>query len=1248
MSFVSVKTNIKVWHWNVQSLKNKIDELRNLMTKYKPDIVLIQETWWQKSFQLNVIGYKCETRNRENRMGGGLVTYIKADIPYTRNPVNSKLPEILSIDIYDQNENIPISIINMYHSGNVLNKENWSDLFSSLKNKNTIFAGDLNAKHLAWGSPITDAQGYNLMEALDECALLVLNNGSPTREDRTRNTWSHLDVMFVNGKLVQNGEWRTLDFTMGSDHVLCEAEFHAPQVNVGNNFRSKFNTKKADWAGYQYETENQFRLLNTQEFNVESLYNKFVEILVDVANQFIPKTKDHPRRNATKIWWNDECKLAISDRKKALKAARRSGNLIDFISYKKVRAKCRQVISKAKQIAWQEFCSSLTPRDNNSKVWKVINKMSGRVQVSSLPVIEQDSICYSDPPKTADIIAEKFRHISSLENFSEIHLNSREKTLNKLDNITHVPLVINEEINSAEVRKALHSSKDSAPGSNGIMYSMLKNLGEIGQNILVILFSKIWNEGVLPQDWTKTILIPILKPGKNPKDPSSFRPISLECDVSKTMAKVINNRLKWWLENNEVLSPDQHGFRSHTGTEDALLRISNEIDLALANKQHTIAVFLDLEKAYDKLWIEGFIGKIKNIGLNGNILKYLENSLKNRTIRVAVGDSISNEKIMESGVPQGNPLSPTLFNIMLSDLEISNGNIQIAIYADDIVIWTTGYNLREMVGEAQEALREIEVWLTLWGFSVNPNKTKAMLFSQVKSQPLLYLDMFGENIQFVDEFKYLGVIFTSKLNWKKHFEYIENKCENTLNIVKRTIGNQWGQHGPAVTRLANALIYSKIEYAGCIFTNATKTDRASLERIKNRVSRLILGVKRSTPVHILLDMTNQIPLEMKYKQQLAISLGKAKCKNANSVLNVGQYTWKVGLYKSAKKTPFLKQIRPYQELPSPNNFSVVSPFPSWHFSPITVHEDLSPEKFPPDPSQKKPFFMNIITKLQYYLKIYTDGSKTLEGVGAAFCIPEFQIGKKYNLPKYVNIFTAELFAINRALEWVVDNGPARTVILSDSQSAITTLLNSALDGRPDLVIEIQALLIQARQNNIYVEFGWVPAHCGIEGNEQADKLAKQASENKNAQQILIPPSKSEYRSLIRNRTEDKWRKLWYRDQKGFFYKHLKPTEYKNCSSFKYRNVSSTVNRLRSGHCNTAQYNFKIGKHPSGRCEQCNVKEDVDHLLIHCKKYEGDRRVAIKKSSDIEMNFNLKNLLFSPKMSDILTEFLSTSGIINRF
>lgn len=217
-----------------------------------------------------------------------------------------------------------------------------------------------------------------------------------------------------------------------------------------------------------------------------------------------------------------------------------------------------------------------------------------------------------------------------------------------------------------ELKRALRRMRETTPGQDEISYYMIKQLSEESLRVMLEFYNKVWEMGVLPQSWKEALVLPIRKPGKDPSKPANYRPIALTSHVGKVMERMITDRLVYVLEKEGKLSPYQSGFRVGRGTMDPVMCLEGEIKKAQSNKESVIAVFFDIEKAYDMLWREGLMLKLEEMGTGGRMFNWISDFHKQRTIRVRVGDSVSSQEIIENGTPQGSVISPVLFIIMIN------------------------------------------------------------------------------------------------------------------------------------------------------------------------------------------------------------------------------------------------------------------------------------------------------------------------------------------------------------------------------------------------------------------------------------------------------------------------------------------------------------------------------------------------------------------------------------------------------
>lgn len=274
------------------------------------------------------------------------------------------------------------------------------------------------------------------------------------------------------------------------------------------------------------------------------------------------------------------------------------------------------------------------------------------------------------------------------------------------------------------------------------------------------------------------------KPGKDSKSPSNYRPIALTSQMAKTMERMINDRLTYTIESKGLLQNYQCGFRRGRGTMDPLVYLEDTIRRAQVNKETVMAVFFDIEKAYDMMWKEGLLIKLSQMGIKGRVFTWVKEFLSDRIIMVKINGVMSKRYQVENGIPQGSIVSPLLFSIMINEVfKQVEDQVEVALFADDGALWKRGRNIEYVVHKVQQAVDAVEQAIR-WGFRISVDKTKTMFFSKKKIPNEIKVKLSANKIERVDSFKYLGIWLDQRLTWTVHIQKIIDKCKKVINIMR--------------------------------------------------------------------------------------------------------------------------------------------------------------------------------------------------------------------------------------------------------------------------------------------------------------------------------------------------------------------------------------------------------------------------------------------------------------------------------
>ena len=710
-------------------------------------------------------------------------------------------------------------------------------------------------------------------------------------------------------------------------------------------------------------------------------------------------------------------------------------------------------------------------------------------------------------------------------------------------------------------------SHNTAVRPDEIHYEFLKQLPSCSLDFLLQAFNEVWVSGKFPTSWKQATIIPIPKPGKDSTDPSNYRPIALTSCLCKTLERMINTRLIWFLESNGLITNFQCGFRSKRSTVDHLVRLETFVREAFIKKEHLTAVFFDLEKAYDTTWKYGIMRDLSDFGLKGRLPHFIDNFLSNRNFKVHVGTTLSDLQGQEEGVPQGSILSVTLFSIKINNIvKALNPGVDCSLYVDDFLICYRSKHMHTIERQLQQCLNKIQKWALENGFKFSKTKTQCMHFCQLRglhNDPVLKLD--GVEIPVVDQYKFLGVIFDRKLSFIPHINYLKAKCHKALQLLRVVAHTDWGADKSTLLKLYKSLVRSKLDYGCFIYGSARKSYLRCLDSIHHQGLRLALGALRTSPVESLYVEANEAPLSLR-REKLALQYYTKlqSCQsNPSFDCTINPKYQDIFARKESAIPTFGIRIQSLLENSNiPNNNvheSIIPEVPPWTLYRPKVNLHLSHFSKSETPShifiQK---FNEIKDEHSYCTTIYTDGSKDNNRVGCAAIVNNLTI--KERLPSNASIFTSEIRAIDLALDVVSESEDDYFIIFSDSLSVLLSLHNMKVDN--PLILKLLEKLhhLSCAHKTIYL--CWIPSHIGIRGNEAVDMAAKESLNlDITASQVPYTDLKCHINHFISNKWQERWSSC--PDNKLF---KIKPTLGEWPPGFRNsRKEEVVLSRLRIGH-----------------------------------------------------------------------------------
>ncbi|CAL4142281.1 unnamed protein product, partial [Meganyctiphanes norvegica] len=562
-------------------------------------------------------------------------------------------------------------------------------------------------------------------------------------------------------------------------------------------------------------------------------------------------------------------------------------------------------------------------------------------------------------------------------------------------------------------------------------------------------------------------------------------------------------------------------------------------------------------------------------------------------------------------------------------------------FCDDGLFWATGKYLHIARDKIRRALACLTAWCKETGFKFSVPKTYYIVFTRkrVRRDPVMFLC--GSPITRQYHTKYLGMTFDSSLTWRLHILDLVERCKKPLALMRMIAGKRWGGDRQSLTLLYTSLIRSKIDYGSFLYATAADCHLIKVNRIQYAAIRIITGLMRCTPVGNLEAEANILPLHLRRDQLMLQYFGRVLRLENHPVTHLFNNFYNFAFYSSRPYA--LPVVGRAKELLTSSNMPLDNleqiPLADLHFIGVpAVRYNLL---------ANKKHFTNIQFRLQFhslqdtlysdYVPVFTDGSKMDGRTSFAFVVLDTVVA--HRLPSSSSIFTAELYAIYRAVKHISLSDWVRVVIFSDSLSALQAI--DSFSPKSHYMLKLQKLLALC-DKEIVLE--WVPAHVGIHGNDLADAAAKAAIQDDVV--ISIKLLYSDLRVLIRHFIFQCWQTNWSLSR--CWLRRLKPilgdwkSAYREC-----RREEIVLSRLRAGTCLfMVQHRFDTSI-PRDLCPSCDVYTNVFHILVRCPRLTVHRTGILAHLSANNLSQSVNNILGDDFPFSVLFTFLRNVAYFNR-
>ena len=780
--------------------------------------------------------------NKYRKNGGGVLIAIKSSLDITSKRISTQCAaEVLSIEITLKN-NTKFCLSTIYRVG-TLGSENlhvlqsyFSSILRSKKFSKLFIIGDLNFPDLSaseWRSGLSSntSLSSNFLEITNQLGLIQCI-GEPTHR--------HGNILDV---LLTNSPQSLTNVVVNEENSFCSSDHFPISFSLKANVRRKqsvkrhiYNFKKADWKNLNSELSRipWHSLLASSE--IETCWHNFKSKLYEACDNHIPKI--YVRDGFKPPWFDSEVydlcrekerlriKLKITKDRYSRDVAEDETPIppqIVLDAELKFQAARREVNRLIRRKMNSNFSDKQSENAITKKFWSYVKATSNTHRIP-------ETISYNDTFRTnckgqADLFNNFFRDQFSSPSKYDIQINYS----------------VNQDIEFSipQIEKFLKNlDPNKAPGPDKIHGKILKNCAKNLAVPLALLFQTSYYTCSIPTEWKMANVVPVYK--KGPKSSvQNYRPISLTSLVMKVYERVIASELLNLV--NKKLNPRQHGFLPLKSCESQLLPFADSLARCLNKGSRTDIIYFDFAKAFDSVNHDIILHKLKTqYGIDGLLLKFFVEYLSGRVQRVAIGNELSDELTVASGVPQGSILGPLLFVLFINDIgDNIDEHSNLLLYADDTKLY------REINNEIDCELlqRDIDTlsnWATVNKIKFHPDKCKVLSVTLQRNTSINFTyNLSGVPIQQVSSEKDLGIHMTNNLCWTKHCNYLLSKASRNLGLLRRTC--YFVKNSRQRRSLYIAMVRSQFEHCSSLWSSCSPTILDKFESLQKKCLKWILN-----------------------------------------------------------------------------------------------------------------------------------------------------------------------------------------------------------------------------------------------------------------------------------------------------------------------------------------------------------------------------------------------------------------------
>ena len=909
------------------------------------DMVFVQETGTTDIERLRLHGMTTisDCNNAKNR---GVSFYLREEYSCSEIPeipsITNNLDTVWALVVVGNTRYIVGNVYVKHHYENAISDvmsmlDKAKSLCRKLKALGVIVCGDFNSRHTLWNDSTVNKNGKEFLSSFKFEDYAIFNPDTPTFLCVDGHSTIDLCLVSTNlaGKITSCTTDNEVDLGSGAPdrgHVPVIIEVETNRTQSKRNISQKLDIDSINWEKWATDLETELTKYENDLSDIKDPLNLWSLLEKSISNVTSSNASMKKICKHSKPFWTDQLTRLCNEMRIARKAYQKRNT--DDRKAEMIRT--REAFDEVRKKECEDFIMNKTKNLNIAEAktfWKKFNALFKKKEKPGIdPLQDDDGSFLTSPEEIEEKMFETFfqcKHMISgdFDDFFYNTVNNLYEEMKSQSNAVEDYTELNSPITMNEIKKAIKSTdmtKTSLDNFN-MHPKMLINLRDLPMKILQQLFNLVLKEGKWV--WNTASVIFLRKNGKKSyRLPGSYRPICITSYIGKLLEKIIAERVNAFLIKEKYLDPTQEGFTVNKNTIRYLNRLQLEIKSDLNNNKTVIALFADMEKAFDSVWKRGLIVKLSKLKIKGKILDLIDDFLFSRIVKLSVNCMEGQEKKTEEyGLPQGSALSPVLFKIYMLDLlEELEKNTEISVFkfADDATVKIRASSNQQCIDTLHLVTNYLHKWSKKWRMIINcdPNKTEYICFGSDKTEnPIPETIQLGDKtIKRVSQTKVLGLIMDENLSYIPHCEEIHKRLLGKWAQICQYSNSKWGFNQRVLTRIIQTIFIPIMQYAGHIYLHRRtleiinkiwykliKSTIGATFNVKQEIAEVILGLpppKLQTSInqlkHYLKLNITKIP-EDKFKEVITSNLNSDAqlAEIQNSVKEVYKFLqWKVVKY----------------------------------------------------------------------------------------------------------------------------------------------------------------------------------------------------------------------------------------------------------------------------------------------------------------------------------------------------------------